>query len=137
MSEPYTGGCACGAIRFEIAGESLGQNHCQCRDCQRISGTGHGSYLGFSRAGMKLSGQPSHWDMTGDSGAVKTRAFCPACGVPLYICFSATPDFLALHTASLDDPSRFRPQMVSYAVRGHDWDFLDPSLPTFERMPPA
>jgi hypothetical protein len=137
MSEAYTGGCACGAIRFEIAAEPLGQNHCQCRDCQRISGTGHGSYLGFSCAQMKLIGRPSQWDMTGDSGAVKTRAFCPACGMPLYITFSAAPDFLALHAASLDDPSRFRPQMVSYTVRGQDWDSLDSSLPTFERMPPA
>ena len=116
-------------------GEPLGQNHCQCRDCQRISGTGHSSYLGFSRAGMTLAGQPSHWDLIGDSGAVKTRAFCPACGVPLYITFAAAPDFLALHAASLDHPSRFRPQMVSYAVRGHGWDHLDPSLPKSERMP--
>lgn len=136
MPEPYTGGCACGAIRFEIAGEPLGQNHCQCRDCQRLSGTGHGSYLGFSRADMKLAGQPRHWDMSGDSGAVKTRAFCPACGAPLYITFAAAPDFLALHAAALDDPARFQPQMVSYTVRGLDWDPLDPSLAKFERMPP-
>ena len=53
MSEPYTGGCACGAIRFEIAGEPLFQNDCQCRDCQRMSGTGHGSYLTFPRTGVK------------------------------------------------------------------------------------
>ena len=53
MSEPYTGGCACGAIRFEIAGEPLFQNDCQCRDCQRMSGTGHGSYLTFLRKGVK------------------------------------------------------------------------------------
>ena len=45
--------CACGAIRFEIAGEPLFQNDCQCRDCQRKSGTGHGSYLTFPREGVK------------------------------------------------------------------------------------
>ncbi|MDB5516133.1 MAG: aldehyde-activating protein [Tardiphaga sp.] len=45
MSEVYTGGCACGAIRYEIPTEPLVMNHCQCRDCQRKSGTGHGSYL--------------------------------------------------------------------------------------------
>lgn len=31
MSEVYAGGCACGAIRYEIAGEPIFQNHCQCR----------------------------------------------------------------------------------------------------------
>ena len=47
---PYTGGCACGAIRYEISAEPIFMNHCQCRDCQRESGTGHGSYLTFPRA---------------------------------------------------------------------------------------
>ena len=43
MSKPYTGGCACGAIRYEISCEPLVMTDCQCRDCQRESGTGHGS----------------------------------------------------------------------------------------------
>ena len=40
MSEPYTGGCACGAIRYQISAEPMVSNHCQCRDCQHKSGTG-------------------------------------------------------------------------------------------------
>ena len=50
MSNAFTGGCACAAIRYEISGEPVFTNHCQCRDCQRRSGTGHGSYLTFHRA---------------------------------------------------------------------------------------
>ena len=57
MSEAYTGGCACGAIRYEISGEPMVMNDCQCRDCQRKSGTGHGSYLTFPRTGVKLKGE--------------------------------------------------------------------------------
>ncbi|MCA0246287.1 MAG: hypothetical protein LCH93_06670 [Proteobacteria bacterium] len=45
MSKPDTGGCACGAVRYEIPGEPLAMADRQCRDCQRKSGTGHGSYL--------------------------------------------------------------------------------------------
>jgi hypothetical protein len=44
---------------------------------------------------------------------------------------------VAVHAASLDDPGRFNPQAVTYGVRGHAWDTLDPSLRTFERMPPG
>lgn len=80
MSPAYTGGCACGAIRFHIAAQPLFQNHCQCRDCQRKSGTGHGSYLTFPRQGVEQTGAATHWDIVGDSGHVKTRAFCPTCG---------------------------------------------------------
>ena len=47
MSEAYTGRCGCGAIRHEISGEPVVMNHCQCSDCERKSGTGHGSYLTF------------------------------------------------------------------------------------------
>src|SRR6202035_1170027 len=79
MSKPYTGGCACGAIRYQISAEPIAMKDCQCRDCQSTSGTGHGSYLTFaSREAVKLEGEATHWDMVGDSGNVKTRGFCPA-----------------------------------------------------------
>jgi hypothetical protein len=137
MGEPYTGGCACGAIRYQISGEPIFSNDCQCRDCQRESGTGHGSHLTFARAGVTLTGEASHWDMIADSGNVKTRAFCPICGSPVYMTFAAMPDIFTIRAASLDDPDRYKPQVVSYAIRGHAWDYLDADLPKFERMPPG
>ena len=137
MSEPYTGGCACSAIRYAISGEPLGSNHCQCRDCQRKSGTAHGSYLTFLRAGVKLEGKAALWDIVADSGTVKTCGFCPTCGSPVTQTYAARPELFTVHAASLDDPSRFKPQMVTYAVRGHSWDHLDPGLQKFDKMPPG
>jgi hypothetical protein len=137
MSEAYTGGCACGAVRYEIASDPVFMNNCQCRDCQRASGAGHGSYLTFaSRAGVKLAGQASRRDIVADSGNVKTHAFCPACGSPVYLTFAAMPELFTVHAASLDNPARYKPQAVTYAVRGHAWDHLDPALPKFDKMPP-
>jgi Glutathione-dependent formaldehyde-activating enzyme len=108
LSEPYTGGCACGAIRYRISDDPLFQNHCQCRDCQRKSGTGHGSYLTFpSKLNVTLEGEARQWNMVADSGNVKTR----------------------------DDPSRYKPQAVTYRVRGYAWDWLDPALSMFDKMP--
>jgi hypothetical protein len=58
MTQPYTGGCACGAIRYATRHAPVFQNHCQCRDCQRRSGTGHGSWLTFpARSEMTISGE--------------------------------------------------------------------------------
>lgn len=135
MSHAYTGGCACGDIRYEISGEPIFMNHCQCRDCQRKSGTGHGSYLTFPREGVKLEGEAAQWDIVGDSGNVKTRAFCPTCGSPVYMTFAAMPGVFTVHAASLDDPSRYQPQAVTYAMRGYAWDHLDPAIVKFDRMP--
>ena len=103
-----------------------------------ISGTGHGSYLSFEgRDKVTLSGEAQCRDTTGDSGNVKTRAFCPTCGSPVYMTFAAVPDQFIVHAASLDDPGRYRPQLVTYTASGHAWDQLDPTLPKFDRMPPG
>lgn len=136
MSEPYIGGCACGAIRYQISGEPLFQPDCQCRDCQRMSGTGHGSYLAFpSKLNVTLQGKAQHWNVAGDSGNVKTRGFCPICGSPVYMTSAAMPDLFTIHAASLDDPSRYQPQAVMYRASGYAWDYLDPALPKFDKMP--
>jgi hypothetical protein len=136
MSKAYTGGCECGKIRYEIADEPLFMNDCQCRDCQRRSGTGHGSYLTFpSRQHVKLEGAATHSKVTSDNGNVKTHAFCPTCGSPVYLTFSATPAVFTVHAASLDDPGRYEPQAVTYRVRGYAWDKIDPTLPQFDKMP--
>jgi hypothetical protein len=136
MNKPYTGGCACGGLRYSISGEPLVSTDCQCRDCQRESGTGHGSHLAFPRVGVTVTGNAAKWDMVGDSGNVKTRAFCPVCGSPVYMTFAAMPDVFAIRAASLDEPGRYKPQMVIYTARGHAWDHLDPALQKFDQMPP-
>jgi hypothetical protein len=51
--------------------------------------------------------------------------------------FAAMPAVFTVHAASLDDPDRYKPQMVTYHVRGHAWDHLDPTVPKFDKMPPA
>ena len=136
MTKHYTGGCACGAIRYETSSEPIVQNHCQCRDCQKRSGTGHGSYLAFpQRADMKITGAAKAWRVAGDNGNEKSHAFCPICGTPVYVTFSAAPAVIAVHAGSLDDPGKFSPQMIVYRVSGPVWDAMDRSLQRFERMP--
>ena len=135
MTEAYAGGCACGAIRYEMTGQPVFQNHCQCLQCQKRSGTGHSSYLTFPRRdAMRITGRASEWRVAGDSGNDKVHAFCPTCGTPVYLSFSAMPDMIAIHATSLDDPSRFRPQALTYSIRGHAWDAIDPAVQKFDRM---
>ncbi len=138
MTTLYSGGCACGAIRYEARSRPIFQNHCQCLDCQKRSGTGHGSYLTFAgRNEVKVTGEAREWRIVADSGNEKMHAFCPNCGTPVYLTFAAMPDLIAIHAASLDDPDLFAPQAVTYGVRAHPWDALDPSLQVFERMVPG
>lgn len=136
MKKPYTGGCACGAMRYEIKAEPIVMNDCQCRDCQRRSGTGHGSYISFAdRATVRTTGSPKTWDVTGDMGGIKHHAFCPECGTPVWLTFAQMPDIFAIHAASLDDPSRYRPQLVTFTSSAQDWDVVDAAIPQFPHMP--
>ncbi|MCD7060622.1 GFA family protein [Pelagibacterium xiamenense] len=136
MTNTYTGGCACGAIRYKTSGEPIFENHCQCRACQQRSGTGHSSYLTFAaRAKVSITGEATIWKVAGDSGNMKAHAFCPTCGTPVFLTFDAMPDLIAIHATSLDDPGQFEPKAVTYNMRGHGWDALDRSLQIFEKMP--
>jgi hypothetical protein len=136
-SDTFTGGCACGAVRFEIRDQPIAMGDCQCRDCQRRSGTGHGSYLTFpSRAKVKLAGAARRWEVTGEAGTVKQHAFCAECGSPVYLTLSTMPDLFVVHAAALDAPGRYQPQFVTYADSAQPWDAVDPGLPRFARMPP-
>ena len=135
MTEPYTGGCACGAIRYEVSGEPAVMNYCQCRQCQRDSGNGHGAHLTFVGAPVTVTGQASFWETVGEGGTRKSRAFCPTCGAPVYLTLPDLPDVFVASAASLDDPARYQPQQVIWASAGQAWDHLDPALPKFDKMP--
>ena len=83
MSDAYTGGCACGRVRYAISAEPIFMNDCQCRDCQQASGTGHGSYLTFpSRAQVKVGGRTlDQWQY--DTRSIKVAsAGRAAAGIP-------------------------------------------------------
>jgi hypothetical protein len=67
----YTGRCACGKIRYEIAAAPIRGFQCQCRDPQRDTGAGHASVMVFPRAVLKVTGEPSEILRVADSGAQK------------------------------------------------------------------
>lgn len=133
----FTGGCGCGAIRYEIAGEPVMAFHCQCLSCQKATGSGHASALIFPRATAKVIGTPKFHETPCDSGNIGQRGFCASCGSLVLGGSSGAPDLLAIYAGSLDDPSRFAPQAVIYRSRAQPWDLVDPALPTFPMMPPA
>jgi hypothetical protein len=132
----FSGGCLCGAVRYESEMEPVLAGHCHCLDCRKSSGTGHCSHLGVPEAGFKLSGEVRFYDAPADSGNIVSRGFCPTCGAALYSRNAAMPGMLFVRASSLDDPEVFKPQMVVYAKRAPSWDAIGGGLPMFAGMPP-
>src|SRR5258708_37379389 len=110
----YTGGCSCGAVRYEIAAEPIRSFQCQCRDCQRDTGGGHASVMVFPRAAMQVTGDVFENLRTGDSGAEKRKGFCGKCGSPLYNKTKNVPDLVGVYFGRLEYPSRLKAQLVLF-----------------------
>ena len=137
MNPAFTGGCACGAVRYSVPSEPLAMFDCQCRQCQYESGTGHSSHLNFTAEGVEKSGEIGVWRSRGEGGMLKERAFCVACGCPVFMTFPDAPDYFLVRAGSLDDPGRFTPQFVTWADAGHPWDAHPQGVSKFARMPPS
>lgn len=136
MTSSFQGGCLCGAVRYQSVAEAVMSGHCQCNDCRKSSGSGHCSHLAVPKNAVSLTGAVTIYDRPADSGNIVSRAFCPTCGAPIYSLNSAMPQLIFIRASSLDDLEVFKPQVVVYASRAASWDYVDPRLPTFEKMPP-
>ena len=136
-SAAYSGGCACGAIRYRVEAAPLMAFHCHCTSCQKATGAGHASAMVFPRAAATVTGEPRFHETSADSGHLARRGFCAQCGSPVLGGSSAAPELLVVFAGSLDDASRFVPQAVIFHSRAQPWDVADPALPVFPASPPA
>lgn len=124
MTLPLTGGCACGAVRYEARGPVEFAFHCYCRKCQRATGGGHASAFAVQRADVTLTGEVREHGQPSDSGARTHAGFCPVCGSPILSRTERFPDRLYLHAATLDDPSGFKPQFAVHEEAAQPWDVV-------------
>jgi hypothetical protein len=120
----------------EIAADPHFQCQCQCRDCQRATGTGHADALEFPESAVAPVGTLSFYEVIGDSGKTVSRGFCPKCGSPVLWKFAVNPGVAIITAGSLDNPGVFKPQAVLYASQEHARDHSNPELPRFDKLPP-
>jgi hypothetical protein len=133
---PFTGGCACGVIRYESKVEPIMMIHCHCRDCQRSSGGPYASFVVVPTEAFKLlQGSLRFHASPSERGGKTSRGFCPECGSPILGNPESIPHIVAIRTASLDDPSWFNSQMDVWTSDAQPWDQMDPKLPKFEKYP--
>ena len=138
MSQPRTGGCLCGAIRYQTIGDPVFTLRCHCRDCQRQSGAAHVPAARVPSAGFRiLQGTPRRYVTKADSGNEIVRVFCGDCGTPLYVQVATRPDLVGLRVCTLDDPSWFRPEADIFMRSAQPWDHDETGVPKYDGYPPG
>ena len=136
LAKPYTGGCACGAIRYECSSEPMFTWICHCRECQRSTGGGGAVNAVFEGASVKyLHGAPKFHQSIGTTGHRTYRGFCAECGSPLAAKADLFPWIHGISVASLDEPDRLKLDANIWTQSAQPWDFLAPHLPKYPGTP--
>jgi hypothetical protein len=130
-----TGGCLCGAVRYQTDGQPLVGLRCYCRDCQRASGSTDLPVMIVDKKQFKVTGKTGIGAVTGGSGRKAIRHFCPDCGSLLFGTPEVAPEIVTVYVGSLDDPSVFNPAFAQFTRDRPAWDQRRDLL-EFETTPP-
>ena len=126
-----TGGCMCGAVRYETRGEPFAINHCHCRSCRKHNGAAVVTLAGFKAEQVRFSGDERR---VYESSPGVHRAFCGNCGTPLT--WEGDAGALGLvtefHISTFDEPERLVPTAHAFESERIPWFDVADNLPRYK-----
>ncbi|MGD9743303.1 MAG: GFA family protein [Dongiaceae bacterium] len=97
---PVTGGCLCGAVRYEVSEPPTAGSYCHCAMCRKQSGSLSGAAMEFSWAAFRFTkGELKYYQ----SSAGAKRGFCGNCGSRMAFVSEGDPK-VWVSVGSLDHP---------------------------------
>ncbi len=121
----WTGGCACGGVRYAIAARPGPVSYCHCGQCR--SQHGHvGAYTTFPRAAFRLTvAETLVWYPSSDRAR---RGFCGRCGSGLFW-DPQEEERMDVTAGSLDEPTGLRADRHIWVdFKGDYYDLPDDGL---------
>jgi hypothetical protein len=135
-SPGVTGGCGCGAVRFELSEPPTGAVYCHCGRCQARTGTAAQASARVAPGSVTITEGAEHIrDWTLEDGLAK--AFCERCGSHLFARHSDTGEVAAVRMAAFDGDPGVRPSARQFVAYAAPWEPIpDDGLPRYpERAP--
>jgi hypothetical protein len=129
---PYTGGCLCGAVRYQLTGAGTNLCYCHCTSCRRSAGAPAVPWGSFARTAFSVT-RGSILEYR--SSPQVARGFCAHCGTALTYRHERRATEIDVTLASLDDPAAFAPQMHVWVGEKLPWVSIGDGLPQFEQGP--
>jgi hypothetical protein len=116
------GSCYCGRVAYTAEIDPRAVTICHCADCQSLSGSAFRT-LAFAREGtFTLSGAPTIFVKTNETGSRRQLYFCPECGTP--ICSSAVgdePKDYAIRVGTIRQRAELRPRSQIWFRSAQSW----------------
>ncbi|SVA46288.1 uncharacterized protein METZ01_LOCUS99142 [marine metagenome] len=137
MSDKYeSGGCLCGAIKYEFDKSNLiSAHHCHCIDCQKSTGSGKSTILMLPAQAILMDGELKFYTSTTSSGRNMSRGFCEECGSPVLSFIKEMQEVNFLKAGSLDDSSWLKIDSNFYSSSAHSWSPIDEDILSFTHNP--
>jgi len=105
MTQTWSGGCQCGAIRYRLSEQPSHAHICHCRMCQKAFGAFYAPLVGVPLIAFELTRGALGTFRSSDK---TERGFCPQCGTPLSFRY-LDGDWISVSIGSLDHPEAFPP----------------------------
>jgi hypothetical protein len=135
MAETFTGGCACGSVRYRLTSLPFDAGWCHCRICQLTSGAPAMAFASVPEGHMEFT-QGGDRVKRFKSSSFGHRLFCGDCGTPFAMKVDHQPETVDFSIATLDDPGQAPPGFhIFYATRVPWFETAD-DLPRHDRFRP-
>ena len=127
-----SGGCHCGAVRYEMTAEVAHHALGHCTDSRQASGAPATAWAMAAADQVTITGEP----VTYASSEHGRRLFCGACGTSLFYTNDVVfPGMIDVQSATLDDPDAIPLQAQIQTAERIGWMTHLGDLPAFERYP--
>jgi hypothetical protein len=124
----YTGGCLCGAVRYECGPPLSPPCLCHCESCRRASGAHLVAWATVRRVSfIVVSGALRQFV----SSPPVVRQFCERCGASITYWNEESPDTIDVTVATLDAPESMAPADHIWMEDAASWDRPADGLPQF------
>jgi hypothetical protein len=116
------GRCHCGYITYEAQAEPGDAAICHCTDCQSFSGSAFRAMIRVGDTFRLLSGEPTIYVKTAESGNKRAQAFCPRCGSSIYATSVGDgPKAYGVRWGTVRQRDQFVPQVQIWARSRPKW----------------
>lgn len=129
-----SGGCACGAVRYEIDAEPIVVNNCHCTLCQKQTGSTSVVNLFVESAHIRqISGETTEHVVKTGSGGDHVIVRCANCGTALWSFYPRLGRLAAgVRAGTLDNPGAAPANAAIFVADKMPWVTLPEGIPHFE-----